>query len=157
MARCTRFRFRNSLTERHIPQFPSPASPLVSVSRTRIFLCNRSETMKRLSIVVILVFSASFSTAQTGFPLWGSFETSGFDTVNRQNLNANFSIPLVSAPSRGSGFNYALVYDSLIWTKTGTAWTPVNDASGAATWGWKDNLMLGAIKYLKTTEICDSQ
>jgi RHS repeat-associated protein len=113
--------------------------------------------MKRLSVIAALAFSACLSNAQTGFPLWGSFETSAFDGVNRQNLNVNFSIPLVSTPSRAGSFNYALVYDSLIWTKTGTAWTPVTDANAAATWGWKDNLMLGSVKFLKTTEICDSQ
>jgi len=112
--------------------------------------------MKRLLIALALIFGATLSKGQTGFPLWGSFETSGFDAVNRQNMNVNFTIPLVSTPSRAGSFAYGLVYDSLIWTKTGTAWTPATDASGAVTWGWKDNLMLGSIKYLKTTEICDS-
>ena len=35
--------------------------------------------------------------AQTGFPPFGSFDTSQFDAVNRQNLNVNFAIPIVSA------------------------------------------------------------
>ena len=112
--------------------------------------------MKRLFIVIALAFSASPSGAQTGFPLWGSFETSSFDAVNRQNLNVNFSIPLVSTPSRAGSFNYALVYDSLIWKKTGSAWTPVTNANAVATWGWKDNLALGSIGYAHTTELCDT-
>lgn len=112
--------------------------------------------MKRFLSALILSFGISAS-AQTGFPLWGSFETSPFDAVNRQNLNVNFAIPLVSTPSRAGAFNYTLIYDSLIWTKTGSAWTTVTDSSGAATWGWKNNQPLGSTKYVKFTEMCDTQ
>jgi RHS repeat-associated protein len=112
--------------------------------------------MRRL-LAVLLVCYGFPAIAQTGYPLWTSFETSPFDAVNRQNLNVNFAIPLVSTPSRAGGFAYKLVYDSLIWTNTGTAWTPVVDSSGLPTWGWKDNQPLGSTKYLKVNEQCDSQ
>jgi hypothetical protein len=78
--------------------------------------------------------------AQTGFPAFGSFEQSGFDAVNRQNLNAIFVLPIMSIPGRGQGFQYSLVNNSLLWTPTtvgsATTWTPVTDASGNPTWGW---------------------
>ena len=113
--------------------------------------------MKR-ALGLVMFLCACTCLAQTGIPLWGSFETSGFDTVNRQNLNVNFTIPLVSTPSRGGSFSYSLVYDSLIWTKgtSGAAWTPVADASGNAIWGWKDSLALGSTKFFHANEFCDS-
>ncbi len=113
--------------------------------------------MRRLALLLLLTCAVHELTAQTGFPLWGSFETSSFDAVNRQNMNVNFSIPLVSTPSRGGSFDYTLVYDSLIWTKNGTAWTPVTDGNGTVTWGWKDNQPLGATKFLHGNVFCDTQ
>jgi len=78
--------------------------------------------------------------AQTGFPAFGSFEQSGFDAVNRQNLNAVFAIPIMSTPGRGQTFQYSLVNNSLLWTKTTvgstTSWASVTDANGNPTWGW---------------------
>jgi len=59
--------------------------------------------------------------AQTGFPPFGSFDTSQFDAVNRQNLNVNFAIPIVSAPGRGISFSFAIIQDSLFWRKAGNS------------------------------------
>lgn len=112
--------------------------------------------MRRL-LGICLVVSATLTTAQTGMPLWSSFETSAFDVVNRQNLNVNFSIPLVSSPSRAGSFNYALVYNSLIWTKNGTAWSPVSDANANPIWGWRDNQPLGATTFSHSNVFCDTQ
>jgi RHS repeat-associated protein len=78
--------------------------------------------------------------AQTGFPAFGSFEQSGFDAVNRQNLNAIFAIPIMSTSARGQAFQYSLVNNSLLWTKvtvgSTTSWTSITDAGGNPTWGW---------------------
>jgi RHS repeat-associated protein len=112
--------------------------------------------MKRIGLVLALAISLSPANAQTGFPLWSSVETSGFDAVNRQNLNVNFTIPLVSAPSRAGIFTYTLIYDSLIWTRNGSVWSPVTDANGNATWGWKDNQALGSTAYAHNTILCDT-
>src|SRR2546427_9169501 len=49
-----------------------------------------------------------------------------------------------------------LLYDSLIWTKSGTSWLPVSDANGNAIWGWKDNQALGSTKYNHTNVLCDT-
>jgi len=112
----------------------------------------------RQLVAVFAIFCGASAVAQTGVPLWGSFETSSFDAVNRQNLNVNFKISLVGAPSRGGHFGYSLIYDSLIWAKStsGTAWTPVTDVSGNAIWGWKDDLGLGSAKFFHFNELCDS-
>jgi RHS repeat-associated protein len=98
--------------------------------------------MRRIAFIVCLaLFAVAPRTlAQTGFPAFGSFEQSGFDAVNRQNLNAIFVIPIMSTPGRGQNFQYSLVNNSLLWTKTTvgstTSWTSVTDASGNPTWGW---------------------
>jgi RHS repeat-associated protein len=112
--------------------------------------------MKNFAALLLLAFSASAVNAQTGFPFWSSFETSGFDAVNRQNLNVNFAIPLVSTPSRAGNFNYTLAYNSLVWTRNGSSWSPLADANGNPTWGWKDNQGLGSTKYLHNSVFCDS-
>src|SRR5882762_1489136 len=91
-------------------------------------------------LCLALLTLGSRSLAQTGFPAFGSFEQSGFDAVNRQNLNVVSAIPIMSTPGRGQTFRYSLVNNSLLWTQTTvgstTTWTPVTDAGGNPTWGW---------------------
>src|SRR6266851_1081836 len=96
---------------------------------------------RAIFILCLALFTLGPRTlAQTGFPAFGSFEQSGFDAVNRQNLNAVFAIPVMSTPGRGQSFQYSLVNNSLLWTKTTvgstTSWTSVTDANGNPTWGW---------------------
>jgi RHS repeat-associated protein len=96
---------------------------------------------RAIFILCLALFTLGPRTlAQTGFPAFGSFEQSGFDAVNRQNLNALFAIPIMSTPGRGQTFQYSLVNNSLLWTQTTvgstTSWTSVTDASGNPTWGW---------------------
>src|SRR5882762_5261379 len=83
----------------------------------------------------------------TGFPPFGSFDAGHFDAVNRQSLNANFSIPILSSPGRRTNFNLSLVYDTLIWQNNGTVWTPVTDGTGNPIWGWKTTSPLGEILH----------
>src|SRR5437879_216332 len=104
---------------------------------------------------------AGVSRAQdptTGFPPYGSFENGRFDAVNRQNLNVNCPVPIGSIPGRGMDFNFALVYDSLMWTKvtsgSTTTWASVTDANGNPTWGWKTGSRAGTTKYRATTWRC---
>jgi RHS repeat-associated protein len=96
--------------------------------------------MRRYLLLVLAVLSLPLGTrSQTGLPAFGSFQSSGFDVVNQQNLNAVFAIPISSIPGRGQGFQYSLVNNSLLWAQTGgtpNAWTPVTDASGNPSWGW---------------------
>jgi RHS repeat-associated protein len=112
--------------------------------------------MKRL-LVFCAVLIASPALAQdpaTGFPPFGSFAAGGFDAVNRQNLNVNFAIPVVSVPGRGLNISHAITYDSLIWKRSGNTWVPVTDANGAATWGWNLNRILGTVKWSQATDNC---
>ncbi len=112
--------------------------------------------MRRIVLLFVLSFCPVWSLAQTtGFPPFGSFDAGGFDAVNRQNLNANFAIPIVSVPGRAIDFGFSIVYDTLIWRNggSGTNWYVVTDPSGVATWGWKAKWPIGAISYTHTTTI----
>src|ERR1700687_3065450 len=93
------------------------------------------------------LFAVSSFAQTTGFPPYGSFDEGGFDAVNRQNLNVNLAIPIVSTAGRGIGFNFSIVYDSLLWQNIGFAWTSVTNPAGTAIWGWKATSPIGAISY----------
>ena len=114
--------------------------------------------MKRSALLLCAVFFAASAWAQdptTGFPPYGSFENGRFDAVNRQNLNVNFALPIVALPGRGMDFRFAVVYDSLIWTRVTsggtTTWSPVTDPNGTPTWGWKKTSAIGATSYTSRT------
>ena len=83
--------------------------------------------------------------AQTGLPPFGSFTNGGFDTINNQNLNAVFSIPIVSSSGRGLPLNLTLNYNTLIW-QNGAVWTP------ATNWGWQRDFPAGgSVSYSTST------
>lgn len=102
--------------------------------------------MKLLKFVLAGLLTAGSGAAQsppgTGFPPYGSFENGRFDVVNRQNLNFNFGIPVVSRPARGMDFSLALNYNSLIWKRVSVGsnnyWQPY-DPLGVQ-WGWRKRL-----------------
>lgn len=85
----------------------------------------------------------------TGFPTFGSFSSGSFDSINRQNLNLNFSIPIVTSAGRGSTLAHALVYDSSVWKKYGSSWLPANP-----TWGWKGASPVGQLTYTSVSDTC---
>ena len=60
---------------------------------------------------LFLCCTGSFAQVVAGFPVLGTFDTSGFDTVNIANLNIHLSYPVVSKPGRGISFDYNLGYD----------------------------------------------
>ena len=111
--------------------------------------------MKRRALMFVILLFALKAFAQdpaTGFPPYGSFQDGRFDAVNRQNLNVNFAIPIVSSPGRGTDFRFAIIYDSLFWTRpTGTAWSSVTDGSGTATWGWNKDFPIGEVSFKTAT------
>ncbi len=84
--------------------------------------------------VMFLIFAIGSVRAQ-GFPPFGSFQTGNFDGLNLQNLNVNFSIPVISSPGRGITFQLPTVYNSLVWSEYASVWTPA--------WGWQENLPSG--------------
>lgn len=88
----------------------------------------------------------------TGLPPFGSFTNSGFDTVNNQDLNAVFAIPLVYSAGRGLPLGLSLVYNSNLYQIVNNVWTSVTDASGNPTWGWvKDMPRGGYVQWTATT------
>lgn len=114
--------------------------------------------MRRTTFALLILFVATSAFSQqpaTGFPQYGSFSPLGFDTVNNQNLNVNFGIPIVSSPGRGMDFNLGLVYDSSVWRRNGSVWSPVVDQNGNATFGWKKDVPIGRIEYELITELCE--
>jgi RHS repeat-associated protein len=107
---------------------------------------------KSILLLGILLSFPLLLCAQTGLglPPFGSFTSSGLDTVNNQNLNVFFAIPIASSEGRGLPLKLNLSYNSLIWQKS-TSWVPVTDASGNATWGWQKDFPAGSISYITST------
>jgi len=91
-------------------------------------------TLRSSCILLILLSFGAIAEAQTGTPQFGSLESGGFDVINHQDLNVNFSIPVVSKPGRGMSVSLAMNYNSAIWTPV----TPVNTTtwSPASGYGW---------------------
>jgi RHS repeat-associated protein len=108
--------------------------------------------------LLLFSFATLAQDPQTGVPPFSSIQSIGMDAINRQNLNVNFSIPISSSPGRGINFSFPTVNDSLLWTKSSNnnAWTPVVDAGGSPTWGWKTTLPVGSVHLFHTTEYCDT-
>ncbi|MBB6144701.1 RHS repeat-associated protein [Silvibacterium bohemicum] len=110
------------------------------------------------ALYVCLVAFGLFSVAHaqvTGIYEFGPFDTPGFDTINRGNLNVHFSIPIFSKPGRGgTNFVYALNYDGLVWSPRSSSglpgWTP------APAWGWTDatNAEWGYLTYSVSLQSC---
>ena len=96
---------------------------------------------KTLTLIVLILVASILASAQqpdTGRPPFGSFQDGDFDSVNLQNLNINFQVPILSLPGRGIDFNYFLTYDSSIYKKVDLgsavfAWSPVTDQDDVAT------------------------
>ena len=100
-----------------------------------------------LLLVVVALPSINYAQAPgTGLPIFGSLQNGGFDTVNLQNLNTNFVVPVVAHPGRGSGFTFVLGYNSLFWAPSGgtsSKWTP----SAHFGFGWTADGPGGTLQY----------
>lgn len=90
-----------------------------------------------------------------GIPPFGSIENSQVDAINRQNLNVNFSAHVVSVPGRGRDFSFSIVNDSLVWKRYGNSWTPVVDANGNPTWGWRKDAPIGKLQFASSIAWCE--
>ena len=86
--------------------------------------------LARLVVLVALCVAPSAAQVGTGFLPLTSHQSSSFDSVELNTLNVHFDIPILQKAGHGMPFNYALSYDSNIWSPVQTAWTPV------AGWGW---------------------
>lgn len=119
--------------------------------------------MRRFTFFAVSVlFLVPHLAAQqpTGFPPYGSFQHGGFDSLNVENLNVNFSTPIVSVPGRGSSFNYAITYNSAVWMYwpnggSGWYWIPVSIFPNSGSWGWNYDPGAGGILYDEFIEYCE--
>lgn len=114
-----------------------------------------------VAVLIVLACSAlahAQSTVAVGLYPLGSYSGGPFDTINNGNLNAHFSIPVVSKRGPSLPFQYSLSYDSSVWypvTVSGTTtWTPVN----AKDWGWSavgENTGVGGyVSYMSASYSC---
>lgn len=90
--------------------------------------------MKKLALIILVCLVPVILSAQNtgvGVKPFGSYTQGGFDTINNQNLNVMFSIPIVSSAGRGQPLNFALSYNSQIYgVSSGVLYHPNN-------WGWQ--------------------
>jgi RHS repeat-associated protein len=115
--------------------------------------------MRKLIILLSLVLlttrvQAQSVTANTGFPMYGSFEVGDADAVNRQNLNTNLQIPIFSGAGRGIGLDFSVSYNSLFWQIVNNQWSSITDQSGGPVFGWKYLYLPGTITYQETSSSC---
>ncbi len=92
--------------------------------------------MRKLIVLLGLMSVPLATHAQTGFPPFGSFESGPGDAVNRQNLNVNIPMLIVSGQGRAFGFQFAMTNNSLVWQNNAGTWSPVVGPAGSPTWGW---------------------
>jgi RHS repeat-associated protein len=104
--------------------------------------------MKRTIILLGLLLLSPCAWTQTGFPLYGSFEVSPADAVNRQNLNTVISFPIISNKGRGISLDFSATSNSLIWQNVSSKWIPFPmNQGGGPTWGWNTLNVAGAITF----------
>jgi RHS repeat-associated protein len=96
---------------------------------------------KIIAVLGTLVFlsysSAKAQSTQMGFPAYGSFEAGSADAINRQNLNVNLIMPLVSGPGRGLEFRAVVSYNSSFWQNNSGVWSSTVDGA-YPNWGWNN-------------------
>ena len=109
--------------------------------------------MRTILAVAALLSIPSLVLAQntgTGLAPFGSFSSLGFDTINVQNLNVLFSIPLISSAGRSVPLNINLTYNSLVYQNYQGSWLPA--ITGGNNWwmGWS-TIGTGYVSYTATT------
>lgn len=119
---------------------------------------------KTLLVAAALLFTQTCraQTVGTGFPMFGSFDSSSTDTINRYNLNSVLIMPVVSGSGRNLNFNYFVSYNSFVWAigsspQTGPTWVPNfygTFGNGPLPWGWNTNLVTGGVTFNTTTTSC---
>ena len=102
-----------------------------------------------IAVVVVMLSVTCAAQVKTGVPPYQSFG-GGPDVINLGNLNVHYSIPVFSRAGRGMPFNYALAYDTSVWSPS-TAWTPNSN------WGLHRDTaaLVGYVYYRSTTDTCN--
>lgn len=114
----------------------------------------------RKVLLALVCLSCALSVSgqvATGLYNYGSFDSFGFDSIDRGSLNVHFAVPIVAKSGRaGLNFQYTLAYDGLIWTPTSSsgsgAWTP--DASFGLHGYLLDDGYRGYLSYRYTLKKC---
>ena len=112
--------------------------------------------MKRTFALLAIFLFVNVAHGQTagGFPQYGSFQSFGLGSVNLQNLNFSYTIPIATSPGRGMNLNFGISYNSSLWSPSGTAWTPAVNDGGQPTWGWNLTSPVGSIPHTYSTGTC---
>jgi hypothetical protein len=101
------------------------------------------------SLLLVMVLRGVCQTSDTGFPPFGTFQNGTVDSVNLQNLNVAFGIPVVSHPGRGLDFQFALAYNSRVFHKTSGS-SPAWSFSD----GWATDGPSGSVSSQRTSWPC---
>ncbi|HEV2299669.1 MAG TPA: RHS repeat-associated core domain-containing protein [Candidatus Acidoferrales bacterium] len=101
-----------------------------------------------LSLLAIFMISGVALGQATGFPPFGSFERGEFDSTNLEDLNSIIAIPIVQSPGRGMNFDFSVIYNSLIWTKSGNAWVLNPNLPPL---GWSTTYSVGSTHFTTST------
>src|SRR5216684_5126420 len=124
----------------------------------------RSYKSQLLVIVSACVLPlAAIAQPATGFPPFGTFHHTEFDSINAGNLNVHFEIPVVDESGRGLGYNFHLAYDSSIWSPVWVSngvqnyqvWQPSGGTYGG--WGWQTVGTSGYVSYVTSMTLCNYQ
>ncbi len=109
---------------------------------------------RRVLLLAAATLACTSAFAQLGFPPFGSLQNGGLDSINRQNLNVVFSIPIVSIPGRGQNFTYSLMHNSLVWQRNGNYWSPA-PGNGWTVFKPETFKTTGSVGYLRRRFFCD--
>ena len=118
----------------------------------------RGGALVLLFALTLLVARSASAQVATGMPPFGSFSGGPIDVVDNSNLNVHIQVPVINKAGRGMPFNYALTYDSSIWSPVNSVgqstWTPLNSTSSTWGWGAGSQAMLGYVSYYTTEPSC---
>jgi YD repeat-containing protein len=134
-----------------------------SVRANEYPVLNSQKRVAAIQLLLVFLFASPLLSQNgganpgVGFPSFGSFRSSEFDTINEGNLNIHFSIPVFQKSGRGLSVNSTIAYDSLIWT----AAPPQTDADGniiqsaqfmppaVNPWGWTLSPFTSYVTYTR--------
>jgi RHS repeat-associated protein len=111
--------------------------------------------MRRIGFFLLTLCFCQAVLAQEparGFPPYATFSQGQFDSVNMENLNVVFSIPIASSGVRGLRSAFVIRYNSAVWYRvTGGSyyWTP------ATHFGWETIPGVPSISYDGATVVCE--
>src|SRR5215471_13080820 len=118
-------------------------------------ICRIGLRLLILSFITVNVFGqTNYDTSpqsQTGTQVYGSYFSSGIDTIGLYNGNLTLSIPLFSLPGRELPYGLTLTYNSQKWQQNSCSGSPCGQYTG----GWqKSNVFGGQASYFAVWNSC---